>query len=123
MLWPRMRRYKPVQRTPMSWPWPEAIEAQAKGIRAAELEHADKHKPMYPDTRFLTLCTLDGRRGGEVTVGESRLPVAPILGLIREHGEQEAAVMWPQLSADELAVLVRLVADIDEHETDAGDEP
>ena len=39
----------------------------------------------------------------------------------REHGELEAALMWPQLSSDELHVLARLVRDMDERERDAED--
>ncbi len=68
--------------------------------------------PLYPGTKFLTLCTLDGRRRGEVTVGESRLPAAPVLATIRQFGTAEAQTMWPQLTPDEVAVLQRLMADI-----------
>lgn len=74
--------------------------------------------PMYPGTRFLILCTLEGRRAGAVTVGESRLPVVDVLGLIRAHGVEEARLMWPQLTDDELAVLERLVGDLDAQEAD-----
>lgn len=74
--------------------------------------------PKYPDTKFLTLCTLEGRRVGAVTVAESRLPVVDVLGLIRAHGVEEARLMWPQLTDDELAVLGRLVGDLDAREDD-----
>jgi hypothetical protein len=70
--------------------------------------------PLYPGTKFLTLCTLEGRKDGAVTVGESRLPVAGVLATVRALGAAEAAIMWPSLTADELAVLERLIADMDE---------
>lgn len=69
--------------------------------------------PMYPETRFLTLCTLEGRRGGDVTVGESGLPVVMVLSMLRSHGVAEAESCWPQLGSGELLVLERLVRDID----------
>lgn len=67
---------------------------------------------MYPGTRYLLLCANAERKSGWVTVGESRLPATPILGLIRSHGVTEAAIMWPQVSAEELSVLAQLAADI-----------
>lgn len=82
--------------------------------------HADDlpSSTRYPGTNFLTLCTLEGRKGGSVTVSESRLSVAGVLAMLREHGTAEAAVMWPQLSEMELTVLERLVRDMDERESD-----
>lgn len=77
--------------------------------------------PRYPGTKFLTLCVLEGRRGGEVTVGESRLPVVPVLRSIRAYGADEAAVMWPQLSEGDLVVLARLVADLDSELSEVSD--
>lgn len=66
----------------------------------------------YGGTRFLLLCALEGRKSGRVTVGESRLPVAGVLRTIRAAGVVEAAVMWPQLTEEELSVLEQLSADI-----------
>lgn len=63
-------------------------------------------------TRYLLLCALDGRKSGRVTVGESRLPVAGVLRSIRAVGTAQAALMWPQLSDEELSVLEQLAADI-----------
>lgn len=73
---------------------------------------AHRRVAMYPGTRYLLLCALDGRKSGRVTVGPSGLRVAPIFGLIRSHGVEEAAVMWPQLTGEELSVLEQLAADI-----------
>lgn len=71
------------------------------------------------DTRSLTLCTSPRRRGAEVTVGESGLLVAPILGLLRTHGPEEAARSWPQLADDEIAVLAQLAKDVQVQADDA----
>lgn len=79
---------------------------------------AEQDGPAYPGTRFLTMCVLEGRKSGRVTVGESRLPVEMVLGTVRECGVDEAAACWPQLHPDELAVAAQLVADLD-----AGDLP
>jgi hypothetical protein len=85
----------------------------AARIVAAVNAQKSPSQPKYRDTEFLTLCTLDGRRGGDVTIGESRLFAADVLATIRAHGVAEAECMWPQLVGYELAVLERLVADID----------
>lgn len=69
--------------------------------------------PLYPDTRYAVLCTLDGRKSGRVTVGESRLPVEMVLGVLRAHGAEEARLQWPQLGEEELGVLAQLVEDLE----------
>jgi hypothetical protein len=87
-------------------------------VLQAAFEHAAElpRNTRYPGTNFLTLCTLEGRKAGAVTVGESRLPVAGVLAAIRACGVAEATVMWTQLSPAELTVLERLVTDLDERE-------
>ena len=74
---------------------------------------AETEGPRYPETKFLTLCTLESRKSGRVTVGQSRLPVEMVLSVLRAHGPAEAETQWPQLTADELAVLAQLAADLD----------
>lgn len=105
--------------------WPEGRpicqchhEQDARRIVDAVNAQAGQPPPMYPETGFLTLCTLEDRRSGAVTVGESRLPAAGVLALIRAHGVEEARLMWPQLADDELTVLQQLVVDIKEAEDD-----
>lgn len=86
--------------------------AAAPGVTVLRGEFSDPWpQSRYPDTRSVTLCTLDGRRGGDVTVGESGVVAARVLGLLRSHGPAEAAGMWPQLDPDGLAVLERLSRD------------
>jgi hypothetical protein len=91
-------------------------------IVAAINVQAEQEPSKYPDTKFLTLCTLEGRRVGAVTIGESRLPAVDVLGLIRAHGVGEAQLMWPQLTDDELAVLERLVGDLDARDAEDDDD-
>lgn len=73
---------------------------------------AHRRLALYGGTRFLLLCALEGRKSGRVTVGESRLPVAGVLASIRAVGTAQAALMWPQMTEDELSVLEQLAADI-----------
>lgn len=82
------------------------------GFVARTLLWAHRQVALYPDTRYLLLCANSGRKSGRVTVGESRLPVAMTLPTVREHGVEEAAIMWPQLTREELSVLERLAEDI-----------
>ncbi len=82
------------------------------GAEWIEQERADLIPPKYPGTKALTLCTLDGRLGGQVTVGQHRLPLSSVLTAIRERGVAETRIMWPHLSDDDLVVLERLAADL-----------
>lgn len=62
-----------------SWPWPEAIEAQAKGRRAAELEHAQRQTRPAPVTEVLPYAP-GGYRWGIEPVNErsSRVVSSPL---------------------------------------------
>lgn len=89
--------------------------AQRVATRASQIRPV----PLYPDTRYAVLCTLEGRKSGRVTVGESRLPAATVLDAIHTVGVEEARLMWPQLG-EELGVLAQLATDLATKE--AGDD-
>lgn len=80
------------------------------GVPAADADRTGE--VVEPETRCSMLCTRDSRRGGAVTVGDSRIPAAAVLDTIRVRGSAVAAVMWPELSIDDLAVFQILVADL-----------
>ena len=81
-------------------------------LTARVLLWAHRRVALYGDTRYLLLCAHDERKSGRVTVGESRLPVAMVIAVIRAHGIAEAEIQWPQLAAEELSVLSQLAEDI-----------
>lgn len=66
------------------------------------------------DTRRLLLCSREARASGQVTVGESRLPVVVVLAYIRARGVDGTRAAYPDLTEEELGVVERLVRDMDE---------
>lgn len=85
------------------------------GARAAL---SDLAGPAHPDTRYLTLCQREGRKSGQVTVGESRLPLHSVLAAVQHCGPAEAMAMYPQLRDDELAVAAQLAKDLADRDDD-----
>ncbi len=69
--------------------------------------------PASPDGDELLLVRLDGRKGGRVTIGHSRLPVETIVGaLVAGTDHERITAGWPGATPEVLRVLAQLVNDL-----------